>query len=151
MNQISKPLSENGFTVAFSQEADDKRITVTCHLRHIEGHSATTAFSVRVGGKADSETQADCKASTTAKRNALLQALNIVIRQDCLSDENDPHNEGGAVTPAQATELEHRVKMVNGDVPAFLRCAGAETFATIMSGKYQMLNGMLAKKERAGR
>jgi hypothetical protein len=148
MHVVGPLLTANGFSVSFSQTGDDKRVTVTCHLRHEGGHSTETAFSVRNGVTGDHATQADCKASTTAKRNALLQCLNIVIRQDCLQDEDDPRNEGGFVTPEQAFELERRVNETNSDRAKFLKLAGAEKFAEIPAGKYTMLDEALARKER---
>lgn len=149
--QVGATLNRNGFSVSFDQHADDKRITSTCTLRHVAGHSVPTKFGVRLGGRADSDTQADCKASTTAKRNALCYALNIVIQQDCMADEDDPRNEGGNVTEDQAFELERRVKELNVDVTAFLRFAGAATFATIPAGKYGILDTHLQRKERGGK
>lgn len=149
MEVVGPLLIKNGFAVSFEQFADDKRIKVTCHLRHVDGHSVATPFAVRLGGRADSDTQADCKASTTAKRNALLQALNIVIRQDCLNDEDDARNEGGTITGEQAFELERRVKETNSDVGAFLKFAGAKSFKEISAGRYDDLDAMLSRKERA--
>ena len=125
----------------------------TCILRHVGGHSQSNTFAVR-SGKADSDTQADCKAATTAKRNALLNALNIVIRQDFLANEDDPRNEGdpnALVTQEQAGELERRVKMLNSNPVAFLKMAGAESFATIKAKNYEVLDNSLALKEKAGR
>lgn len=151
MHVVKPLLIKNGFSVSFSQEADDKRIRVTCKLRHTGGHSQETPFAVRLGGKADSDTQADCKASTTAKRNALLQALNIVIRQDCLMDDDDPRNEGGFITEAQSEELQRRVSETNSDKAKFLAVAGAQTFATIPAGKYATLDSLLRVKEQQGK
>ena len=152
---VAKILSKHGFCVAFEQEYKANIITVTCILRHAGGHSHRTPFSVRVGGKADSETQADCKASTTAKRNALCQALNITIRQDCLQNEDDDAsllgNQSAFVTPTQAQELEHRAKMLNCDIPALFKFCRAESFATIPASKYHELDELLLRKERAGR
>lgn len=153
MDAIGKHLVDNGFSVAFTQSFKDNRTIVTCTLRHIAGHKQSNDFAVRCGGKADSDTQADCKAATTAKRNALLQALNIVIRQDCLNEEDDAAIEGNPnefVTQAQADELEHRAKMVNADIPAFLKFAAAESFAKIRAGRYAELDNLLARKERKG-
>lgn len=154
MHQIQRQLTSNGFAVSFEQEADDKRIKVTCHLRHVGGHSQATSFAVRLGGKADSETQADCKASTTAKRNALLQALNIVIRQDCLQDEDDAHNEGGpsgCVTQEEADTLRDWVEAVGGDRTAFLEHAGAAAFEEIQASRLEGLRALLRRKEKEAR
>lgn len=150
MAQIQPALTTNGFSVSFEQHADDKRITVTCHLRHIAGHFADTTFGVRMGGKADSDTQADCKASTTAKRNALLQALNIVVRQDCLQSEDDVRNEPqDAITQQEADELRDWVESTNSDVARFLEFADAKTFETIRASKLATLHARLRAKSKS--
>lgn len=150
MRVVHPILNRHGFSVSFSQAADEKRITVTCFLRHEDGHAITTAFSVRVGGKADSETQADCKASTTAKRNALLQALNIVIRQDIFqSDEADAMIEGGKITDYEAAELRLLCEESGSDVTRFLAFAGAKSFEEITTSRHadllQKLKAKLSK------
>lgn len=160
MDAIARPLINNGFSVSFDQEPKDGRITVTCILRHISGHSHKNSFTVRLGGKADSETQADCKASTTAKRNSLLAALNIVIRQDCLQDESDYRNEGANITPVQAKQLFDRVLACKADVVRFLGVAkitlpanasGEETqkaFESIPSASFAEMDRLLKIKEK---
>lgn len=147
MRQIGPLLNKHGFTVSFTMDFKENRVLETCHLTHVGGHTRTNTFAVRVSGKADSETQADCKAATTAKRNALLNALNIVIRQDCLNEEHDASMEGGNITQAQAEELERRVALTNSNREAFLKVAGATSYATIPEGKYAVLDGMLRRKE----
>ncbi len=155
MRQIEKPMSANGFSVSFTQEPKENRIHVTCILRHVAGHCERNSYAVRVGGKSDSETQADCKASTTAKRNSLLQALNIVVRQDIFQDEDNDATLGGNpdlfITVDQADELERRCHESNSNIPAFIKFAGATSFATIQASKYDMLDSMLRKKEQAGK
>lgn len=147
-------LHSNGFSVSFTQELKENRVFVTCHLAHIHGHSRDYVYGVRVSGKSDTETQADCKASTTAKRNALVQALGLTIRQDVLNEENDAANEGDPtdlVTTAQADELERRAQLTNSNIPAFLKFAGATKFAEIKASKYEECDKMLKKKEGQGR
>lgn len=150
MHVLKPLLSKHGFSVSFSQDAGE-RITVTCHLRHAGGHSQETKFAVRLGGKADSETQADCKASTTAKRNSLLQALNIVVRQDCLQDEDDARNAGECITLDQASSLAHRVATCGADKTAFLAFANAPSFDAISASRYAALDALLTRKENAAK
>lgn len=153
MRQIAPLLQKHGFSVSFSMDFKENRILETCHLAHVGGHSRSNSFAVR-SGKADSETQADCKAATTAKRNALLNALNIVIRQDCLNEENDATMEGdpnAKISTEQADQLEHRVKMTNSDVAKFLVYAGADKFSNILQSKYDMLDASLKRREGSGR
>ena len=153
MTVVGPILEAHGFSVSFSMDFRENRILETCNLSHIGGHSRSNSFAVRTR-KADSDTQADCMAATTAKRNALMNALNIVIRQDILNNEDDAGIEGDVdtkVTDEQAFELERRVKETNSNVPAFLQFAKAKSFADIMASRYDELDAMLAKKERGGR
>lgn len=147
MTVVSPLLKKHGFTVSFSMSATDLRITETCSLKHTGGHSQSNSFSVRVG-RADSETQADCKAATTAKRNALLNCLNIVIRQDALQNEEDATIEGEPISWDQAEFLREEVKATASDEAAFLRFANAEKYEDIGSARYDELVRALAKKAR---
>jgi hypothetical protein len=144
MRQIGPMLQKHGFTVSFSMDFKEGRILETCHLTH-GGHTRSNTFAVRTR-KADSDTQADCMAATTAKRNALLNALNIVIRQDCMADENDASIEGGFVSEEVAFEIERRVKELNADVVKFLKFAGATKFSEIRTSRYAEIDAMLRKK-----
>jgi hypothetical protein len=153
MKVVGPLLGKHGFTVSFSMDFKENRIIETCCLKHIGGHSQSNSFAVR-SGKADSDTQADCKAATTAKRNALLNALNIVIRQDVLNSEDDAGIEddpNDKVTPEQAEELERRAQLTNSNIAAFLKYAQADKFANIPARNYGMLDEMLTRKERSGR
>lgn len=153
MRVVGPLLTKHGFTVSFSQDCKDNRIIETCTLSHAAGHSRPNSFAVRAG-KADSDTQADCKASTTAKRNALCNALNIVIRQDVINEENDAGIEGDPnafLTPEQAFEIERRAQEIHANIPALLKFAQATSFNTIPANKYAELDSMLRRKEQAGR
>lgn len=147
MTVVAPLLKKHGFSVSFSNDFRDGRIIETCHLAR-GCHSRPNSYAVRTKN-ADNETQSDTMAATTAKRNALCQALNIVIRQDCLDEEHDARLEGGNVTAAQADELRHRVKMLgsNVDEVAFLKFAGAATYAEIPAAKYDVLDQNLRRKE----
>ncbi len=154
MGIVAPVLAKHGFSVAFRQDIANERIVATCTVMHAGGHSRSNPFAVRSGGRADSDTQADCKASTTAKRNALCNALNIVITQDILTAEHDASIEGdpnAKITPDQADELERRCQETNSNVKAFLQFASADKFSNIPAHKYEELDLMLQRKERTGR
>ena len=150
MAKVSPLLQKHGFTVTFSTDFKEGRLLKICTLQHIGGHSRSNQFAVRIGSgppKA-SESQADGAASTYAKRFALCDALNIVIDKDVdAAAEGDTQ----AVTPEQSDELERRVKETNSNIPAFLKFAGAHSFAEIKANRYDDLDSMLRKKEQAGR
>lgn len=145
MRVVGPLLVKHGFSVSFTMDFKENRILETCHLRHVAGHAQSNSFAVR-SGKADSDTQADCKAATTAKRNALLNCLNIVVRQDALQNEDDASIEGSPITWEQAETLRDMVKDTRSDEAAFLRFAQSDSYDGIMSSKYEMLFRALDKK-----
>ena len=144
---VARPLlSKHGFSVNFTQSASDGRIGVTCSLRHRAGHSTETPFFVRPGGRADSDTQVDCKASTTAKRNAFCLALNIIIRQNEI--EEDASLLGAPVDLMGAEILEKRAKEVNANIPAFLSIFGVDKFSDFPANRLGEAHDRLDAKER---
>lgn len=149
MRVVGPLLVKHGFTVSFSMDFREGRVLETCKLSHVAGHSQSNSFAVRTG-KADSDTQADCKAATTAKRNALLNCLNIVIRQDMLTDEdNDASLEGEVISPDKVQYLREQVAETKSDAAKFLALAGVSSFEEIRTGAYDVLVRALAAKARA--
>jgi hypothetical protein len=149
-----RPIAQrHGFTYSFSEGLFQAgKITKICTVLHRCGHERSNPFSVRVGNGPPgcSEAQADGAAHSYAKRGALCDAFNIVVH----GIDNDARLEGDTMTPvskAQADELERRAKMTNSNLPAFLKLAGSATFAGIPASKYEMLDGMLRKKESQSR
>lgn len=147
MRVVGPLLVKHGFTVSFSMDFREGRVLETCTLRHIGGHSQSNSFAVRTGGKADSDTQADCKAATTAKRNALLNCLNIVIRQDALLDEGaDANLDGAFISAEKAGVLSDLVAATKSDAALFLKFAGADKFEEIPEARFDRLVSALRKK-----
>ncbi len=147
---VNPLLKKHGFSVSFSMLASEGRVVETCHLRHIGGHSQSNSFGVRTG-KADSDTQADCKAATTAKRNALLNCLNIVIRQDMMQSENDASLQGAPLAPDQLQYLKEQIAETGSKVETYLNLAGADSLETIGQAIYPVLIRALEMKKRAGK
>lgn len=139
---------KHGFVYSFSEgPSQPGKITKICTLLHESGHERSNPYSVRIGQGPPgcSESQADGSAHSYAKRGALCDALNIVVS----GIDNDARNEGAPITAEQADELERRVKLINANVPAFLKFAGnATSFATIPSIMYPLLDTFLKGKEK---
>lgn len=139
---------KHGFAVSFDEAPERPgKIGALCILQHKGGHEKQTVYYVTVGSgpPGASEPQADGSAHSYARRGALCGRLNIVI-DHC--EEDDPRNEGGPITPEQATDLRSRVKNLGKNEAAFLKFAGAESFETVSSIKYPMLDEWLKKAER---
>ncbi len=149
MRVVSPLLVKHGFSVSFSMDFKENRIVETCHLKHIGGHSQSNSFAVRAGGKADSDTQADCKAATTAKRNALLNCLNIVIRQDVMQNEDgDASLEGSPISRDRIQYLNELLTETKSDVTKFLAMAGVDSVEDIRTGSYDVLVRALLMKRK---
>jgi hypothetical protein len=146
MRQIAPMLQRHGFTVSFSNRYEDNRLVETCLLQHLEGYKRPNDFAVRIGSgppKA-SESQADGAAATYAKRFALCDALNVIVEHM----DDDARVMGAPVTPEQAESLRQRVLATGSSVALFLKFAGADSFQTIPSARYSLLDASLRKKEK---
>ncbi len=163
--RVLKPLlTKHGFTLSFWMEPrkeKDNTITVCCGIAHIGGHKQEPRpFTVRMGGKADSDRQADCMAATTAKRRALCDALSIIIQQDADFDEEDARMDGAPVSVEVAGRIYDRLKALplpklkDGRIvpwtlveKKFLEMFGAQSFETIMSSRLGEIKAYLEKQE----
>jgi len=148
MKSVSPLLARNGFSVTFDTQIVENRVTVTCTLMHVSGHSQSNKFACRIGQgpPMSSDAQGDGAATTYAKRFALCAALNIVVEQDS-DGADDARNVGEVIDWKDAVELKERVQNCGADVKAFLTYAGAKTFEDIQKNRLEALHKMLCKKE----
>lgn len=158
LEQVQPYLSKHGFSVSFNSSVGDGRMTATCTLRHISGHSQSNQFSVRIGQgpPGATETQADGSAKTYAKRGALSDALNIVVDHD-----DDARMIGKPIGKAIAEDLLNRVKLTGSNMISFLKYAGVtlppadeiddhdpiEFFEQISDERFDSLDQLLKIKE----
>lgn len=149
IDAIVRPIClRHGFTYAFRQGGHENGcITTVMTLQHAGGHFREIPYGVRIGAGpcGASETQADGSAHTYGQRGALEQGLALRIA----GAREDARMEGGPITPAQADELARRVAETNSDRTAFLKFAGAPSFKEIAASRYDDLDAMLTRKERA--
>jgi len=83
VEQIKKPLSDNGFSYTFTVENDDKMIKATAKVTHKLGHSETSTFTIPVDPEGYmTAPQKIASALTFAKRYALCNALGISTGED---------------------------------------------------------------------
>jgi len=148
MTQIEGHLTAAGFDISYDITYDgagaDCRCRATLKLTY-GGHTECNSFAARVSPPSEMLTaaQMDMKARTTARRGALADCLNIVIDYD-----DDARMEGAAITPAQAAELERRLKATGSDRTMFLRFAGAKDFADILASKMPVIEAAMKAKEQ---
>src|ERR1700685_3120670 len=142
-------LFKHGFAMMFGQRQDGERSVAIITLVHEDGHEETREYAVRSGqtNRMKDATAADTGATTSAWRHLCIKLFGLKsrIRED--ADEGNEGDPNAFVTPAQAEELEHRARMVNANIPAFLACAKAESFAKIPARKYEELDWLLKRKK----
>jgi hypothetical protein len=146
-------LFKHGFTMLFGQRDDSGKTVAIITLIHSAGHEETREYSVRSGSvnSVKDATAADTGATTSAWRHLVIKMFGLKSR---IQEGDDPRNLGETnkkITPEQADELERRVQMTNGNVAAFLKLAGAGSFREISASNYDVMDRMLATKERAGK
>lgn len=156
--KIEPVLLQHGFTTLFGQEEHDGKVTVKITLMHEGGHSETREFTVRSGSAnaMKDATACDTGAATTAWRHLKIKMFGLKSR---ISENQDPRLLGEIISQQQAEELQHRLKMVNGDETAFLKFCGvvassppcAADYLKIHSSRYESADAALSKKEKAGR
>jgi hypothetical protein len=144
-SKLDPVLFKHGFTMLFGQRDEDGKQVAVITLIHKDGHEETREYSVRAGGtnRMKDATAADTGATTSAWRHLVMKMFGLKSR---IQEGDDPRNLGETnkkVTPEQAGELEHQVKMLNRNVAAFLKLAGAATFGEIPAANFPMLERML--------
>lgn len=148
IDAVVRPIClRHGFTYAFRETGiESGRVTVTMTLQHAGGHSREIPYSVRIGSgpPGANESQADGSGHTYAQRGAIESGLALRI----VGARDDAKMEGGPITADQAFELERRVGETNSDKAAFLKLAGATSYKDILSSKFDMLDQLLARKEK---
>lgn len=148
--EISKMLEPHlmahGFVTLFGQEKQGDLVTVSITLIHEAGHQETRSYTVHtgIGNSVKDATMVDTSAGTSAWRHLVQKMFGLKSR---LRDEDDPRNLGENITQAQADELEHRLKMVNGNVADFLATAQVTKFADIKTANLPIMEGLLRRKE----
>lgn len=95
IEQIRKPLADNGFSYTWDSSREEQHIKVVCKLTHLLGHTEKSSFDVPiVESNFMSSPQSYATAQSFAKRYTLLNVLGIGTaeddndNQDMISDED---------------------------------------------------------------
>lgn len=139
-------LSKHGLSYTWDSAEDSGKITCTCMIRHVNGHSVSAKFQCPVDSAAAmSGAQKSAAALTYARRQSLIQALGLTT---C-----DPDTDAGAtarITDNQAANLEALMSEVGADRPRFLRYLGVESLADLPASEFTAAVSALEAKRKAG-
>lgn len=155
LDSILRPIYiEQGFSLSFDtgESPAPEHIRVQCHVSHRDGHTRTYHIDMPADGKGAkggdvmTKTHAAGSAVSYGMRYLLKMIFNVAV-----GDTDDDGNAAGAdyITDKQAADLRAWATELKGDLPAFLRFMGAESFETILAKDYQKaIAAMQAKADR---
>lgn len=150
--QLEPVLFANGFAMLFGQRKENGEVVAIITLIHEGGHQEDREYSVRTGSTnaMKDATAADAGSTTSAWRHLVIKMFGLKSR---ISETDDARNIGDTktkITPAQASDLEHRAKMCN-IAPAILNYVGSDSFANIPVIMHGVADRMLTAAERRGK
>lgn len=137
-----------GLSFTFDSTTDGKMLTCIATLRHVNGHSVESRFTLPTDtASAMSSQQAVGAALTFAKRQCLVSVLGLSL--------TDPDPEGGAgaetITEEQAASLEALLSEVKADRPRFLAHFCVKALAEMRQNQYGEAVRMLERKRKEAR
>jgi len=121
--------------------------TVTCVLRHVNGHSERSAFTCPCDSKspAMSGQQKHGGADTYARRYSLTAILGITTADTDLDSLAPPSTD--TITEKQAADLACLAESVGADEEKFLAWIGADCFENILAAQYETAVAALKRKQ----
>ena len=148
-DRLEPILLAHGFAMMFGQRKDATQVTAIITLIHEGGHLEDREYTVRVGATNNMKGPdlADAGSTTTAWRHLAIKMFGLKSR---ISDSDDARNLGDTktkITPQQADELEHRLKMVNHNPTKILNYVGAASLAEIPAAMFGVADRMISTIE----
>jgi hypothetical protein len=140
-------LQRHGLSFTFDSKTDGKMLTCTATLRHINGHSVDSSFTLPTEtASAMSAQQAVGAALTFAKRQCIVSVLGLSL--------TDPSPDGDRDLSTLSDEQAATIKSMLDEVPAyrakFLTWQGVEKVEDIPARRYNAAVAALNAKRRAG-
>lgn len=133
---IAPYLSKHGLSYGFSQDQKDNKITVTCEVRHNNGHKREYRYTATPGSASGATPDVLASmATTTAMRRCLQLAFSFVIDDP----EDIPQPEPDKITQEQADTLREAIDQYGGSRERFLEYASVKAFEDINVEQYPRL------------
>ena len=146
---IAPYLHKHGLSYSWASAQEPGKLTVTCTVRHENGHSHAASCTIPTETKAGmSDQQKVGSALTFGERLSLIQALGITTADpdmDGMEDAADPTT----ITEDQAVAIEDLIEAVKADKGRFLTFMGVAKVADIRAADYQRaVNALEQKREK---
>lgn len=140
-------LVRHGLSYAFDSRLDKDYLTCVCTVKHINGHSVPSTFTLPTANESAMSAQQKVGAALTfAKRQSLSAGLGLTTTdEDTDAADVDPT----PITEDQATVIDDLIKESGADRERFLDYIGAKSVAKIPASEYQRAVAQL-KRKKAG-
>ena len=155
LDEIAKTIREccgkHGLSYSWDNEVTDAMMRVTCKVRHTGGFVDSAAFVSPIDGSSlMSSSQKGAATLTQAKRQALVQALGLIVGDHDTDDMGGYSKPSGPkITEHQAANIEAFIDELGADRQAFLAYIGVERIADIPVSEFQRaIKALEAKREK---
>jgi hypothetical protein len=145
---IGKHLAANGLSYSWNTKTNGGELTVTCTVRHINGHAVASECTIPTATRAGmSDQQKVGSARTFGERLSLIQALGITTADPDL-DGAEPVDVA-RISQQQADDLAALASEVGVPMVNVLKYAKADHVTSVLASKYDRLVKMLEAKRQA--
>jgi hypothetical protein len=142
--KIVRPIAhEHGLSFAWNTATEDKQLSSTCTLRHVDGHASTATATVPIDGVAKMSAQQQSGAAMQyAMRYSLIQVLGITTAED----DTDGKEPSPPISKSQAANLECLIDEVKADRGKFLGWMQVESVSDITADRLRTAIQALERK-----
>lgn len=145
---IREPLRKNGLSYSWDvPNANDKVLTISCVLRHVDGHEERSSFPVPIDtAAAMSGAQKNGAALTYGKRQSLLAVLGLTTADEDVDGAKLDMPSAELISAEQLANISDLIEAKNKNLGKFLKWLGVPTLAEIPASEYRRavdaLNGI---------
>lgn len=130
-------LHSKGLSYSWDSSETDGRLTCTCIVRHINGHTQSASFTCPIDERAKMSDPQKCSgALTLARRQSLIQALGLTTTDDD-NDGGDDDAQTETIGPGQTKTINDLLADTDSDLAKFLIYMEAERVEDITTDRYE--------------
>lgn len=143
IKQVRPLLSELGFSFGWDTKVDSGFMTVTCTLRHVNGHEKSATFSTAVDGQDKmSQPQKHASTETFAKRYSFMSVIGVHAEDNDGADPQDVET----ITQDQISQIDSLISDANANLASFKKFFGVDKIEAIPQSRYKQAVDMLERK-----
>jgi hypothetical protein len=146
---VNPVLARHGLSYSFDSKLDKDFLTCICTVRHVNGHSVPSTFTLPTASESAMSAQQKVGAALTfAKRQSLSAALGITTTDD---DTDAQHVSPQTISEDAAIEIEELITETGSNRERFLDFMGVRSVPEIRAADYQRAIHALKRKQEKAR